>query len=720
MRNVVCEMSNKCRIRSKWKVCLIMALSLLMTVGMLPLFGGIGEAFAEDGTSSDTVKKAVTANGDGSYTLTLSATGRSESDTSTVTTPTDVVLVIDKSGSMNNYEKMTTRPSNGQSGVYGLVGNAYYGLKYGDYYYTYRDGSIYYGGGYGWYFEYNNGYYSYTVGYSGDFYKKANPSNMDIAKTSADSLVDTLTSKGSNVRVSVVSFSTTAEIDQGLTNDAGTLKTAINKIEADGGTNWEDGLTKAQDALKDSTATNKYVIFLSDGDPTFRNTRNGYNDYNTTYGVYGTGNSDPGNRNFNAANAVAKSIRDSGAKLYTINVFGDADKMSKLYNDGSYEAGNESELNSVFDRIIRSISNSMDIKSIVVHDTLTDLTDSTVTTKVSGLEGTGSADAFIYKATDKSGNDVTGSHTIPKATINDKKEISWTPGDVPSGVTYFVSCTIWPGSEAYQQVAKKMNGEDVTLDSQITGNNTDGYSMATNAASDASYDEIRTTTQENPEDGINELLKYGDNYVYNGVTLTRVSDTSYKASDGSTLTKDANGKWTLDIKKTLNPLGNGKMAIEAAEVDITKTWKNSGDCPDSITVKASAGSSDDSETYTAKLTGGADDETWTGKLYVSPALASTKLASSQTVYLNEAAEYEIKETGMDAGEYQTTYSGDTKITPVITDSKVSGPYSVNITNTKIVRTGVGTENSRPFEAAAGIAAAALITVMALKRRLARR
>ena len=292
MRNVVCEMSNKCRIRSKWKVRLIMALSLLMTVGMLPLFGGIGEAFAEDGTSSDTVKKAVTANGDGSYTLTLSATGRSESDTSTVTTPTDVVLVIDKSGSMNNYEKMTTRPSNGQSGVYGLVGNAYYGLKYGDYYYTYRDGSIYYRGGYGWYFEYNNGYYSYTVGYSGDFYKKANPSNMDIAKTSADNLVDTLTSKGSNVRVSVVSFSTTAEIDQGLTNDAGTLKTAINKIEADGGTNWEDGLTKAQDALKDSTATNKYVIFLSDGDPTFRNTRNGYNDYNTTYGVYRTGKSD--------------------------------------------------------------------------------------------------------------------------------------------------------------------------------------------------------------------------------------------------------------------------------------------------------------------------------------------------------------------------------------------------------------------------------------------
>lgn len=720
------------------RLLLILAMTIALVAGTA-LIGAQGAKAAGDNdsgsTTSDIVKKTVTDNKDGSYTLTLSATGKSESDTSTVTTPTDVVLVIDNSNSMY-YDPIDYTPSSNQNNVYGTTYNGeYYKLTYnrrGGYWSIRINGQDH---------NYNNWVRDY--GYS--FYLSNN--RMTTAKDSAKSLVETLTSKGKNVQVSVVSFGTKAKIEQGLTNNSNNLNTAIDSININGGTNWEDGLAEARDVLKGSKATNKYVIFLSDGNPTYRNSQysnrakdNGYYDYygnwhDNDYGVWGTGNSDPNSWNFNAANDVAESIRKSGTKLYNINIFGDADNMKNLSNDGYYEANDASELNKVFEEIIKSTSNSMDVKRIVVHDTLTDLTASSVTTGYAD----GTRGSFVYQATYKDGDEEktvtadndrkvsyttsdkkTHTYIIPEASIGDDgKTINWTPGDdVPSGVTYSVSCTIWPKKEAYQQVAKKMNGESVTLDSQITGNNTNGYSMATNAASYAAYDEIHTTTQTNPEDGINGLTKNDDGtYTYNGITF-KGSGSSYTATDGSTLKKDSDGKWTLDIKKTLNRLGNGSMKIEPAQINVTKEWKNvsASDKPDSITVKAESTTEGDSTSYTKTISGDKSNNTWTGTIYVAPGLTR----SSDSKVLNASTTYQIKETGMDAGEYSTTYTpGNPSYTPVNNGLTVADPYNVTITNTKIIKTGIRTENRAPFTAAV-IGLGALAVVFVLRRRFVHR
>lgn len=78
-------------------LCLVMILSLVLPT----------TAFAEDTTTSTSgmvVNKTAVANDDGSYTITLEAYGTGDKVTTTVTNekPTDIVLVLDQSGSMKD------------------------------------------------------------------------------------------------------------------------------------------------------------------------------------------------------------------------------------------------------------------------------------------------------------------------------------------------------------------------------------------------------------------------------------------------------------------------------------------------------------------------------------------------------------------------------------------------------------------------------------------
>lgn len=112
-------------------LCLVMVLSLVFPTTV----------FAEDTTSSTSgmvVNKTATANTDGSYTITLEAYGTGDKVTTTVTNekPTDIVLVLDQSGSMDddfgsytedsyvgygyqtNAENYTLRHNGGQSNLW--------------------------------------------------------------------------------------------------------------------------------------------------------------------------------------------------------------------------------------------------------------------------------------------------------------------------------------------------------------------------------------------------------------------------------------------------------------------------------------------------------------------------------------------------------------------------------------------------------------------------
>jgi hypothetical protein len=211
------------RKRSLWS--LITAAVAIALVGLFTVGTGVSYAATQDAATQDlsepvhhkTIDKhLVNGKWDGTYDLKLTVKG--DSVGSTETNPVDIVVVLDTSGSMN-------KPYDG---------------------------------------------------------KEDSPSKLTMAKNALTNIDNTglldkvLGSDGPDgVKVSLVTFDTYASTDDTWydKNDAQKLKDYVNNhIEADGGTNWEAALKAANTLLnkrKDDGAQ-KYIVFLSDGNPTYR------------------------------------------------------------------------------------------------------------------------------------------------------------------------------------------------------------------------------------------------------------------------------------------------------------------------------------------------------------------------------------------------------------------------------------------------------------------
>jgi hypothetical protein len=688
------------------RLLLILAMTIALVAGTA-LIGANGAKAAGSGstqdtaTSSDPVSKTVTDNEDGTYTVKLSAQGKSSSTSSSNTA--EVVVVMDISGSMNNaiepatYQKFTGTPDTSKDIYYGYVWGNYVKLNY-DW-------------NYGWYYQ--SGWSSPTS-YTGDFYTQR--TRLDVAKESTISLVKQLlannTSAHSNaVTVKLVTFNKTAS--QATELNSSNYKTVINGLTATGGTNWEDGLTKARDELRNSTADNKNVIFVSDGNPTFWLNRNG--------SVGGTGYENDKNisNSYNQANPVAQDIVQNGINLYKVGVFGNVNRMQGLGTGTSnptgslqyYSATNQTQLEAAFANIINSITNSFTLDKIQFSDGITHLTS------VQKLSTDASKVDFTYKKNDTKAESGTASGTIPAANYKDGT-ITWDPtanGAIPNNVTYSVECTIWPSKSAYQQVANAKNsGSDIDRNSNISKDGNDYYLNSNTSDSTVSYDEVHSTTSSDAT-VLSGVTKNGDSYSYNGTSLTS-KDGKYQSADGNIVLEQDGKGWKLTVKTT-KKLDSGKMKVEPAAINVTKNWNNvsDNDKPTSITVKAESTTSGDSTSYTKTIKPDSDGN-WKGTIYVAPGL---KRSTDNTV-LNPSTTYKIEETGTDAGEYQTTYDpADQTYTPVNNGLTAAKPYDITITNTKIIKTGIHTENRAPF-AAAGIGLGALAVVFVLRRRFVRR
>lgn len=665
-------------------------------------------------TSSDPVNKTVTSNSDGSYTLTLSAKG--QSSISSESTKAEVVVVLDTSGSMKEgtggsytYQKFTGEPR-----YYG----DYYGKVNGEYvkiYYGYYDSD----------WNYHNDWYYYDDSYNRVSYTDTdniytreykNSSRLDIAKESTRSLVEQLLSNNTTenpdaVTVKLVTFNTDA-------NNAIELKknnyiSTINGLEADGGTNWEAALTKANSAFSNNNSS-KYVIFVSDGDPTFRDTGNGHRDYNNRYGKYGTGNSDPNGWNYGAAKTAAQSL-PSGTNIYSIAAFGNVNKMQQFAKDlgqsGNYYSVSDSEsLNNAFANIINKITNSFTLEKISFTDGITNLTS------IQKVSADGDVQ-FTYKKNGTTENSGTTKGTIPAASY-ENGTITWNPtanGAISNGVTYSVSCRIWPSKTAYQQVANAKNDEKYTgLSGDISKDGNDYYLNSNTSSSKVSYDEVHTTTSSDAT-SISGVTADDSNYKYNNTLLTLNNNGKYQSSDGKIVLEKTSSGWKLTESKTLN-LDSGKTKVEPAEINITKKWNNveAKDQPKSIQVKAESTTTGDTSSYTATLSKPENGGDWTGTLYVAPGL------NDGGTDLNSKTTYQITEENVDAGTYSVTYDPTNQTyTPVINKTTVPEPYNITITNTKIIKTGIRTENRAPFTAAV-IGLGALAVVFVLRRRFVHR
>lgn len=286
-----------------------------------------------------------TDGGDGDqYTLHLTASGDSTSSTVTTATPADIVLVMDKSGSMND----DNRDANAQR----------------------------------------------------------------AAKALAKKLLTTENSTDQQVRMAVVTFNKNATLKQDFTTSASRIESAVSQTP-DGGTNWEAALKQAND-LQGRSGVKKHIIFLSDGDPTYRTSSYGGSCYSYSYswwghytpqpeyttkatckaagyywlgenpdggsdGAYGAGDSD--DYGFNYAAALAEANKRDDAALYVVKTSTDAKKMTDLATEASavngeeFDGTNAENLTNAFNQIYSSITSSAKIKVFSITDTLSQRVD---------------------------------------------------------------------------------------------------------------------------------------------------------------------------------------------------------------------------------------------------------------------------------------------------------------------------------------------------------
>lgn len=277
------------------------------------------------------------------YTLHLTASGDSTSSTVTTATPADIVLVMDKSDSMNS----DNRDTNARNAAIALA------------------------------------------------------NKLLTAQNSA-------LPEAQRVRMAVVTFSKSALLKQEFTTSSSKIGDAVSQ-KPGGGTNWEAALEQANN-LRGRPGVKKHIIFLSDGNPTYRTSSysgcysysflwgntahpeyttkadcetNGYswgkNPDGSSGGVYGAGGSDEYGFNYAAALAEAKNRGD--AALYVVKTAADANKMDDLASEANavngveFDGTNPANLTKAFDQIYSSITSSAKIKVFSITDTLSEWVD---------------------------------------------------------------------------------------------------------------------------------------------------------------------------------------------------------------------------------------------------------------------------------------------------------------------------------------------------------
>ena len=564
-------------------------------------------------TDPDT-SKFLTDNQDGTYDLTLSVTGKSVA--SSGKTKANVVIVFDSSGSMG-YEAYLYIPTTDTSGKqYGMIDGDYKKLQKG------RDGQYYYG----------------STQYDGTRYKRKSTTRLAVAKQAVNSLAETLLANNTEentdaIEIVLIDFARKVNsIDKYTTKSE--FQGKVNSITADGGTNWEAALEAANKYdFKDTDPV--YVIFVSDGNPTYRNSENGYPyDYNSWYGIYGEGDSDPYGYNFRAAQTQAQSIVDNNKHLYRVGAFGDATNMRNLNSDGKYyNATDQAALNKAFKDIIQDIKKDLKYIAVSITDGITGLTSKKAIT--------GSTANFKY---DVRGAGLTKAEreealkAIGKTAYYDaeSQSVVWNLGNdyklIP-GATYSVSFTVWPTQEAYDVIADLNNG--------LT-----------------TWEEVQ-----NKYRGQFERTGEEPNYSYALLTNTSAS-VSYKTIETTNGTEG-----TPSAEKIGNIQEKPSMPLVSTKMTVQKIWQDNSDSatnrPKSIVLNVIKDGKTESSYKTIELTGPNDSDIWTGTIYIAPGL---KVGNE---ILEEGHVYTLTESAENADRYE--FETET-VHPMLVDSNVKITY----------------------------------------------
>lgn len=389
--------------------------------------------------------KTITPNDDGTYDLSLTVTGATE--LSETKTSANVIVVQDVSGSMDNevytysFQKATEYKKNV---TYGVVGGEYVKLE--------RNWGFFGLGAYNYYLDANGNEHEYT----GDLYHKVGTetgkTRLDVAKDALKSLADQLiASDDSTVRLSLETFSDRggAPSQYYTGGQASDFKSAVDGLKADGGTNWVDALTKANAKAKEDPNTPTYIIFLSDGEPTYGRNRWGTTGNGTTYS----------DEYFNNAVDEANKRPSNVKGLFTVYTGSEAEQRMNSFaqktTGGSAFDGTDSEkLNAAFADIVQTITKSAGYRDVKIVDKLSEYVTGTA------ADGTIDLDSVSYQKNGETWAEA------PAASIGKDGTLSWdlsSVGELEKGTTYKVTFKVKPSQAAYDAAVN--NGEATELPS---------------------------------------------------------------------------------------------------------------------------------------------------------------------------------------------------------------------------------------------------------------
>ena len=255
---------------------------------------------------------------EGSFLVGLSAMSSAQKlvGVSNVTKPLDIVLVLDTSGSMdkNMYSPVYDSQLDKDKSYYIPNGGSYREVSWSD-----SENSWGYG---------RRNWTSVTPKTAADdtaaghvqFYARSTDSRMDALKQAVNGFIDQTIAANAKVsdpnkknRIGLVTYASSATTRSSLTDSLEALKGTVNDLSATGATRADSGLENANKVLNNARAdASKIVIFFTDGQPTSGNT------FEAAVA--------------NGAIANAKTMKESGASVYSVGIFEGADPAANVSN----------------------------------------------------------------------------------------------------------------------------------------------------------------------------------------------------------------------------------------------------------------------------------------------------------------------------------------------------------------------------------------------------
>ena len=513
-----------------------------------------------------------------------------------------------------------------------------------------------------------------------------------VAKNSTGGLAYDLLSKTDSqgnhlVEMALISFSSTATQVQGFTSTYNTFANSVWGLTPSGGTNWEGALQMAnrmKNIHEVFTDAPTFIVFVTDGDPTFRVSRMDANDsdlagevnassgnaqpYYISNHIYGEGDDDCKGYNLDAAVAESASIITHNKSFYAIGVSNDVTKVETLVTraggkaENAILATNADALNQAFKDIASAISASLGFGDVSLNDGITDLAnvDMKVLHEVNpesftyyryGGEGNKYGADYEHK-TEWTLEQMAAEKCGQASYDEDTGAVQWNMGpnfQMENNVTYVVTFRVWASQEALDLVAAVNNGWILDEDGNIVETVTPAEAYA------ALTEEERAQIVEVPDSNPKQYaLVTNTNEVYATYKKTTKTGEVVSISDPEPVT----------IDPVYGDIPN--LDLPSMTLSIKKVWEDDltggEDRVNSVTfiLKHRVAHTGEYEEYPVPQSDGTisshillnDDNNWTFTLYVAPGVATGEADENgnpvgDPEILEKGYEFTLAETEMD-------------------------------------------------------------------------